>query len=94
LDRFPVLEWNYDEGLELEIAGDEKWTKHVQRLRASAEKMKVRHIISPRASVVGAQMLKAGFKKTFVEESVIWKGLDRAQVKRIQANAKEIENEQ
>ena len=89
LDRFPILEWNYDEGLELEISGDADWTKHVQQLRASAEKMKVRHIISPRASIVGAQMLAAGMKKSFVEESVIWKGLDSATVKRIKTNAKE-----
>ena len=88
LDRFPILEWNYDEGLELEISGDVDWTKHVQQLRASAEKMKVRHIISPRASIVGAQMLAAGMKKSFVEESVIWKGLDSATVKRIKTNAK------
>jgi hypothetical protein len=89
LDRFPILEWNYDEGLELEISGNVEWTKHVQNLRASAEKMKVRHIISPRASIVGAQMLEAGMKKSFVEESVIWKGLDSATVKRIKSNAKE-----
>lgn len=76
LDRFAVFEVDYDESLELAIAGDDAWTKWVQSIRAAIDREKVRHIVSPRASIMGARMLAQGMGRTEVEDAVVWKGLD------------------
>jgi hypothetical protein len=84
LDRFAVFEVDYDEALEMEIAGDPVWTKRVQSIRAAVDAEKVRHIVSPRASITGARLLAAGLEQTVVEEAVIWKGLDASNRQRVE----------
>lgn len=83
LDRFAVFEVDYDEELELAIAGDADWTKWVQSIRAAVEREKVRHIVSPRASIMGARMLAQGMGRSEVEDAVVWKGLDAPSRQRI-----------
>lgn len=83
LDRFTVFEVDYDEMLELELSGDPEWARHVQAIRRAVELEKVRHVVSPRASIQGAKLLKAGMDRAKVEEAVIWKGLDGAQRSRV-----------
>jgi len=75
LDRFQVFEIDYDEDLEHELAGDIEWSTHVQRVRAAILKENVRHIVSPRASIIGARMLASGMDRHTVEVACIWKGL-------------------
>lgn len=76
LDRFVFFEFNYDEKLEIMLSGDESWAKRVQALRRGALKEKARIVISPRASITGAKLLKKGWKRDVVENRVIWKGID------------------
>ena len=76
-DRFAVLEWEYDEKLEREISGNDEWVEYVQSVRKAVQDLKIRHIVSPRASINGAKLLKAGMKKKEVEEMVLFKGLDK-----------------
>jgi MoxR-like ATPase len=76
LDRFQVFEVDYDEALESKLAVNAEWTKRVQAVRAAVTVEKVRHIVSPRASIIGAKLLAAGMTKEKVEEACIWKGLD------------------
>ena len=76
LDRFQVFVIDYDEQLELTIAGDVEWTKWVQKVRAAVEAEKVRHVVSPRASMSGARLLAAGMDRAKVEEATVWKGMD------------------
>lgn len=52
------------------------WLARVQTVRASVERHKVRHVVSPRASVMGAKLLNAGWTWNDVEEACIFKGLD------------------
>jgi hypothetical protein len=85
LDRFEVLEVNYDEALEFRIAGNDSWVRRVQAIRAAVEAEKIRHIVSPRASINGAKLLAAGMAQAKVEQACIWKGLDPAQQSRINA---------
>lgn len=63
LDRFVVMEWDYDERAELDWAGADdiarEWVPFVQRVRARATALKMRVVISPRASIYGARMLRA-----------------------------------
>lgn len=78
LDRFAIVEMDYDNDFELKIAGNPEWTRYVQRVRAAVEAEKVRHIVSPRASIKGARLLAAGMTQQDVEEALVWKGLDSA----------------
>jgi MoxR-like ATPase len=75
LDRFQVVEIDYDEALEHDLAGNREWSSYVQKVRAAIEREKVRHIVSPRASIRGAAMLAQGIERKQVEEACIWKGL-------------------
>lgn len=85
LDRFAIVNVDYDEELELAISCDADWTRYVQKVRAAVEKERVRHIVSPRASISGGVMLKAGMKRKEVEEAVIWKGLEQESRNRVLA---------
>jgi ATP-dependent protease HslVU (ClpYQ) ATPase subunit len=76
LDRFQIFEVDYDEQLELALAGNADWVKFVQAVRRALDAEKIRHIVSPRASIAGAKMLAAGMDRQLVEEACIWKGLD------------------
>lgn len=61
LDRFVFLPIDYDERFERAIAGNDEWVSYVQRVRKVARERGKRVIISPRASIKGAQLLSAGF---------------------------------
>ena len=73
LDRFVVRAFDYDEALEYRLAGNDEWVKRVQEIRAKASELKLRVVVSPRASIVGADMLADGFSQEDVEESCIFK---------------------
>lgn len=85
LDRFVVLEVDYDEQLEVELCGNAEWAQRVQQVRRALAVEKVRHIVSPRASIMGARMLAAGMSREVVEEACIWKGLDASNRARVAA---------
>ena len=78
LDRFMVMEINYDEVLESHLAGNQSWVTWVQAVRARVEALNVRHLVSPRASIMGAKLLEAGMDLEQVKEMTVWKGIDRA----------------
>ena len=82
-DRFVPLAWEYDEALERTLAGDDAWVSYVQAARKAAFDLKVRHIISPRASMAGAVLRRAGLGFDLVTDCALWKGLDADQRARI-----------
>lgn len=86
LDRFVFFDWNIDEDLERELAGNDSWVTHVQKVRTTAKKLGIRFVISPRASFSGAKLLAAGINRNEVEKNVLWKGLDAATVQQIKNN--------
>ncbi len=86
LDRFVFIDWEYDENLERELAGNEKWSSYVQKVRRFISHNKIRHVISPRASIFGATLLASGLSREVVEETVLWKGLDNATKQKIKKN--------
>lgn len=85
LDRFQVYEVNYDEELEQRLAGNRSWVSYIQAVRKALEEDKVRHVVSPRASIVGARLLAQGQDIETVIEACVWKGLDRSVVSRAEA---------
>jgi hypothetical protein len=76
LDRFVFLDWKYDENLERELAGNQDWSDYVQKVRRFIDAMKIRHVVSPRASIYGAKLLANGVMQEIVEQTILWKGLD------------------
>jgi cobaltochelatase CobS len=83
LDRFVIVEVEYDEVAELAWAANDDWTLYVQQVRKAIADEKVRHIVSPRASIYGARLLAAGMERDVVAERCIWKGLDEQQRLRV-----------
>jgi cobaltochelatase CobS len=78
LDRFVFIDWNYDENLERDLAGNEEWSNFVQKIRRVIVANKIRHVVSPRASIFGAILLANEVERNVVENTVLWKGLDEA----------------
>lgn len=60
LDRFVFLRWDYDEKLERSLSPDPDWCVFVQKLRAVAKSRGLKVILSPRTSITGGMLLKAG----------------------------------
>lgn len=83
LDRFQTFEVDYDEQLELTLAGNDDWCRWVQKVRKAIELEKIRHVVSPRASIAGAKLIAAGMERAKVEASCVWKGLDDSQKQRV-----------
>jgi hypothetical protein len=53
-----------------------QWVERVRKLRSAVGELKIRHVVSPRATVNGSRLLAAGFTWAEAEDAVIWKGLD------------------
>lgn len=83
LDRFSTFTIDYDEVLEHQLAGDADWVRFVQAVRKAIEEEKVRHIVSPRASIYGAKLLASGMAFKAVAEAVVWKGLPDDSLRRV-----------
>jgi cobaltochelatase CobS len=86
LDRFDCVDWDYDEELETSLSGNADWTKKVQSIRQAVSDLKEKLIVSPRASMKGAQLLAAGFTENEVLDMVIYKGINAEVKNRIMAN--------
>lgn len=85
LNRFITLEWNYDEKLERAIAGDTEWTKFVQSARKAMDKLKIRHVLSPRNSIDANDLHGLGFERDEVEAMAIWQGMPDADIARVRS---------
>lgn len=74
---------------DVELTSDhvDEWVAAVQRWRFNARNLKIRHVISPRASIFGVKLLAAGIPVPSVEKMVVWKGLDRDTVDKIKQAA-------
>lgn len=82
-DRFAVMEIHYDEAIEdamvasvgLEKAVATKWLATVRKCRVNVDTHGLKIVVSPRASMIGAKMLKSGaFTNMEVLEQAVLKG--------------------
>jgi cobaltochelatase CobS len=88
VDRFVMLEWDYDEALEIALAGNVTWTRKVQEIRRAVRAAGIKHVVSPRASMRGAAYLAAGFTEAQVLNMCVYKGLSAEQQRTITANVR------
>ena len=77
LDRFAVIAWGYDEALERHAAGSDAadWVAYVQAVRAAARTASVPMMVTPRASIHGATLLRQGLPRHTVEDLTLWRGV-------------------
>lgn len=84
LDRFAVIEIDYDLDLERMFAGSaDRWLERVWSVRKSVNKNKIRHVVSSRAIGMGAAALSIGIDWSDVETIYLFKGMstkDRAKI--------------
>lgn len=64
-----------------------RWIDRVRRVRGAVSDLKVRHVVSPRATINGTKLLAAGWGWPDVEEAVIWKGLDKDTKAKVETKA-------
>ncbi len=82
-ERFVFLDWQYDTDLERKAAlaynpSAARWVTWVQSTRAVVERLGVKLVVSPRASIMGARLLKMKkFMGEHVADLVLFKGIDR-----------------
>ena len=86
LDRFRFMEFNYDEDAEVEWAGTDQrnWVKYVQAVRAAASERRLSIVVSPRASIFGAEDLRAGDSWEETADGWIWNKLAQADKETLQ----------
>ena len=88
LDRFANVPMDYDEKAEFHWAGlDQRgWVDYVQRLRHTAAAHQMRVIISPRASIAGAKLLRSGkLDRATVADRLIFQKMSTDDRSRLQA---------
>jgi len=86
LDRFAFIAMDYDERLELAISPNDEWTRYVQEFRRAVRELKIRAVVSPRASIKGGKLLSAGLKWDRVEEMLLLRGMSPLDVEKVRAN--------
>jgi len=86
LDRFAVIDFDYDEDFEMALSCNEEWTKRVQQIRRIVFDLKERVIVSPRASIKGGLLLKAGYAEAQCLDMLIFKGVNKEIRERIEAH--------
>ena len=85
LDRFVFIDWPYDTMLERQMSSNDQWLAFVQSARAAVEKINLRHVVSPRATLYGQTLLAAGLPRDDVEAMTVWRGMSPADIARVKA---------
>ena len=76
LDRFAVIEVDYDLDLERMFAGsNDRWLERVWDVRKAVAKNKIRHVVSSRAISMGSAALSIGIEWDDVETTYLFKGM-------------------
>lgn len=83
LDRFAFIKWGIDEDLERHVSGNKDWVARVQSVRKRVEEKKIKVLITPRASLYGAALLRSGVSWSDVETSVLRKSMTDEQWKSV-----------
>ena len=76
LDRFIVVDVGYDKSLEDLLTHNTKWLEIIEQIRKNIEEQGIKMIVSPRASMNGADLLEQGFSIEEVLDMCVFKGTD------------------
>ncbi len=92
LDRFTVIEFNYDENVEKSLAYDNELYEFIRDLRSIIEKNSLRYIVSMRATINATKLLQIGMTKANILRSAIIKNMQIDDLNIIINKLKEINN--
>lgn len=94
LDRFYVVNMDYDETLELALYGRDEWVIYVQKARRAMKALGgIRHVISMRAIQMGLKMKDTGVPRDKMEQACLWRHLladDVTKIKRAMDKAEDL----
>lgn len=94
LDRFAIIDWDVDNKLEEQLAGDDetakKWYKVVKHLRGLVQQDGMRALVTPRATIKGRALFEVGLSFDEVLEHVILGGIPLDKQSRIKTEAKSV----
>ncbi len=88
LDEYRTFIWEYDEELESQLVANEAWHAKVKSVRRAVESLKLRHTVTPRDAMRGADEIAGG---SDVEEQTIAqlkRGMPAADWAKVIANLK------
>lgn len=60
------------------------WIKRVHAIRKAVDTLKIRHIVSPRATMGGVALFSVGVGQKHAEDMLIWQGMDAEQRARVE----------
>ena len=61
----------------------QEYAEKVTAYRSAAQSLNIQHIISPRATKNGCEMIRRGWKMSFIEDVFVWRGIEKIQSDRI-----------
>ena len=78
LDRFATINVDYDLTLERSLSGgNAQWLQYVWNIRKQVNELKIRHVVSARAIIMGSAALRLGIPRDEVEEIYLFKGMSK-----------------
>ena len=92
LDRFAIIEFNYDPEIEKQLASTPELYEFIVDLRDTISMMDIKYMVSMRATI-NASKLDGMLEKKDIIKSVILKGLPKDEVKMISGNLTHDRNE-
>lgn len=75
LDRFAVIEFDYDEEVEKQLSYDNDLFEFIKDLRKAIKDSSLRYIVSMRATINATKLLEIGISKKDILRSVIVKNM-------------------
>jgi cobaltochelatase CobS len=86
LDRFAMVEIDYDRQLEIALAPNVDWCREVWKVRDIVNKKNIRHVVSTRAIIKGGKAIQAGMDWDRVREIYLFKGISEADREKVLDN--------
>lgn len=83
LDRFAVMEFDYDENIEKTICNDNELYNFIIDIRNAIKKRRLRFVVSMRATINASKMLAAGIDKETIVKTVITKSMTKDDINTI-----------
>ena len=83
LDRFVVMEFDYDENIEKSICTDDGLYEFIISVRDAIKKRRLRFVVSMRATINASKMLNAGLDKQTIIKTVITKSMTKDDINTI-----------
>lgn len=85
LNRFLVLEWDYDRDLESAIAPHEAWCEYVWKVRDCVSEHSMRYVVGTRQIINGGELIEAGFDWDDAKTMTLFPGWKADDVARVEA---------